>query len=364
MVEFAPSISNVPLIEWTERSLKLIVKYRQNPLRAARCLSYLHVVMHDALWIAQHLPYSIREAVVHRAAAQTIAYFFPYEVHEHRTTLDDGTPDKFKAGKDNGAPTIVATLAARVFNAALSRAWRDGSEREWTPQQLPRLGQGQWRPSPPLRIATPMEALAGEWQTWGLGVDAPQAPEPLRGDQAIAELEEVRRIRKSLSHEQKALAERWNLDRGTVTPAGVWNRIALEMLPARQRGTEHAVAELALLNVVMMDALIVCWRAKYRWWTERPITAIRSLGDPHFTSWLLTPPFPSYVSGHATVSGAAARVLGWLMPEQRATLEAMAEEAAWSRLLGGIHTRNDNEAGLALGRAVADSITTRYTRAE
>jgi membrane-associated phospholipid phosphatase len=102
----------------------------------------------------------------------------------------------------------------------------------------------------------------------------------------------------------------------------------------------------------MMDAFIACWHTKYKWWTVRPITVIRERHDPGFLSHLITPPFPSYVSGHATASAAAEVVLAHFFPERADWLRAQAEEAAESRLLGGIHYRSDNEAGLELGREV------------
>ncbi len=79
---------------------------------------------------------------------------------------------------------------------------------------------------------------------------------------------------------------------------------------------------------------------------------IREQLAPNFLPYLFTPPFPSYVSGHAAVSGAAAEVLAAFFPEQAGELQAAAEEAAMSRLYGGIHFRSDNDEGLRLGRAV------------
>jgi membrane-associated phospholipid phosphatase len=67
---------------------------------------------------------------------------------------------------------------------------------------------------------------------------------------------------------------------------------------------------------------------------------------------ILTPAFPSYVSGHATFSGAAATVLGRYFPDQKDELTRMAAEAASSRLYAGIHFRFDNEDGLALGEKI------------
>jgi len=68
--------------------------------------------------------------------------------------------------------------------------------------------------------------------------------------------------------------------------------------------------------------------------------------------YITTPPFPYYVSGHATTSGAASEVLAWFFPAEASRLRAAVEEAAVSRLYGGIHFRSDNEAGLELGRKI------------
>jgi hypothetical protein len=57
------------------------------------------------------------------------------------------------------------------------------------------------------------------------------------------------------------------------------------------------------------DGFIACWDAKYAYWSLRPVTAIRRMIDSNWLSYIVTPPFPSYVSGHSTTLGAAATVL-------------------------------------------------------
>ena len=83
-------------------------------------------------------------------------------------------------------------------------------------------------------------------------------------------------------------------------------------------------------------------------------------GQVNFLSYIATPPFPSYVSGHSSTSGAAATVLAAFFPAKAAQLSAMAEEAAVSRRYGGIHFRSDNEAGLVLGRRVGERAVRTY----
>ena len=140
---------------------------------------------------------------------------------------------------------------------------------------------------------------------------------------------------------------------GSVTPPGLWNILVREHLQQYQVEVTRYYRILALMNMAMHDALVAGWRTKLTYWTERPHTAVRREIDQDFVPLLPTPPFPGYVSGHAVVSGAAAAVLSQLLPDAAAKWQALANEAAMSRLWGGIHPRYDNDEGLALGRRVA-----------
>jgi membrane-associated phospholipid phosphatase len=136
----------------------------------------------------------------------------------------------------------------------------------------------------------------------------------------------------------------------------------------------------ALLNIAMADAAICAWDAKYTYAFWRPLTAIRSgdrdgnpatAGDPTWASFIVTPPFPDYVSGHSTFSGAAAAVLAGFYGTDNvsftlgsdglpgvtrafSSFTAAANEAAVSRLYGGIHFRTANEDGLSAGIAIGE----------
>jgi len=76
------------------------------------------------------------------------------------------------------------------------------------------------------------------------------------------------------------------------------------------------------------------------------------LADPEISTPIGKPPFPSYTPGHATFSGAASTVLACIFPAQKDRLLSMADEAALSRLYGGIHYRFDNDKGLESGRMI------------
>jgi membrane-associated phospholipid phosphatase len=133
----------------------------------------------------------------------------------------------------------------------------------------------------------------------------------------------------------------------------------------------------AQLDIAEADAAIVCWDAKFAYNFWRPVTSIRNAGsdgndqttaDPTWEPLLVTPPFPSYTSGHSTFSGAAGTVLAAYFGADRsfstlsddgtitrsfASFAQAADEAGMSRIYGGIHYQSDNVSGLACGRAIA-----------
>lgn len=195
-----------------------------------------------------------------------------------------------------------------------------------------------------------------------------------------AEAMEVYRTVKGLTDEQEAIARFWADDPMlTPTPPGHWVAIALALLEADGADMPRRAEVLARLGIVLADSFIACWRSKYQYDLLRPVTYIRRHIDPAFEPLLITPPFPEYPSGHSTQSGAAAAVLADLFGADRAFVDethvadglparsfasfwAAAEEAARSRLYGGIHFRSAIENGLEQGRCVAAATNRLVTR--
>jgi membrane-associated phospholipid phosphatase len=188
-------------------------------------------------------------------------------------------------------------------------------------------------------------------------------PPPRFGSRRYArETREVYDVSRALTAEQKRIADFWADGAGTVTPPGHWNQIAVDLIRSHRLSDRAAARLLAALNTAQADAFIACWDAKFAYWSERPNQAIRRTIDPGWTPLIPTPPFPSYVSGHSTTSGAASTVLAALFPRRGRDLAAMANEAALSRLYGGIHFSFDNDDGLVLGRRVGRAALVRYPR--
>jgi hypothetical protein len=185
--------------------------------------------------------------------------------------------------------------------------------------------------------------------------------------------------------EQTEIALFWSDGAGTAGLPGHWNSIAEGV--AQQRGnslTENARL-FAMLNIAVADAYISSWDARYTYNFWRPITAIREAGtdgnpateaDTNWTPLLVTPPFPSYTSGHSTVGSAAAAVLSALfrphvafatgsegLPGVTRTFDgfsAAAAEVGRSRIYGGIHFDFDNRAALAAGRSLGHYVSENF----
>jgi membrane-associated phospholipid phosphatase len=302
---------------------------------------------------ATKVPPGHQEAAVAGAASTVLTYLYPDRA------------DAFAALADRKRPKQALAAGRQIGGRVVARARTDGSNAVL--QGTVPVGPVLWVPTPPA-FAPPLQPLAGTWRTWNIASRSQflPAPPPPFGSRAYArELAEVYNVSLSLTDEQKGIADFWADGPGTVSPPGHWNQIALDLIRRHRLSARSAARVLAALNTAQADAFIACWTAKFTYWSERLGTAIRREFDPNFLSYIVTPPFPSYVSGHSSTSEAASRVLGAYFRSAAPKLRAWAEEAAISRLYGGIHFRSDNEAGLVLGKKVAKAAIARYlTRAD
>ncbi|HEX8120106.1 MAG TPA: vanadium-dependent haloperoxidase [Solirubrobacteraceae bacterium] len=333
-----------PVVEpWIEATLAQIQAHKTTPPRAARALAYVSVAARDAAERATRRRVPVRPAV--DAAASAL--------------LQELFPDVQARPLPRAAPGAAARMGRAAALPLLERARTDGASATFD-GAIPK-GDGLWLPTPPANAA-PVEPMAGTWRPWHLtspGELRPPAPIAYDSDDFTAQAQSVYAVSRSLSAEQRRIAMAWADGPGSDTPPGHWNRIALKLLTWDRR-TPLATARLfATLNSAQADAFIACWEAKFHYWLVRPVTVVRERYDPQWLPLLATPPFPSYPSGHAATSGAAAAVLEARFPTHIWDLRQAAEEAAASRIYGGIHFPMDGSAGLDLGRDVARAALTR-----
>ena len=164
-------------------------------------------------------------------------------------------------------------------------------------------------------------------------------------------------------------------------PAGTqgWNSAARQVAAAAGTSLSENARIFALLNMGGADAIIACWDTKFAYNFWRPVTAIRGAdtdgnaatdADPTWSSFVVTPPFPEYVSGHACFAGAAKYVLerffghagdknitlvSSTLPGVSRTYTSfrqIADEIDNARVWGGIHFRFSQDLGRRLGKNV------------
>ena len=183
---------------------------------------------------------------------------------------------------------------------------------------------------------------------------------------------------KQLTPAQRETALYWADNSGeTATPAGHWLSIASQMVTERRLSAEQGAWVMVATSVALNDAFIAAWGYKFRLNLIRPRTFIRETMDSTWEPAIPTPPFPEYLSGHSTISAAAAgamtAVLGATPFEDSTSIPLghgvrkfnsfrdAAIEAGMSRIYGGIHFPSGNLEGRKLGDCIASKVDARMS---
>ena len=360
---------------WNEVLLSVVRIDRTNPVRVARVLALLNTAMYDAVIAACDAKVAFRrgapasrdaritalappdelsayasvDAAIAGAAVAVLSYVYPGRSREFEALAAEVSAVRLTAGTHTRSDLAAGDALGRAVGAqAVARGKADGSTQIWR-GTIPTF-EGVWAAARPFRNDIPLEPLAGTWTPWLMSSGSalrPGPPPAYKSAQWQAEADEVVRVNANLSDEQVRIARFWADGSGTDTPPGHWVRIALGLIVRDKLSLPDAARTLAYLGTSQADAFISSWDAKYVYWSGRPIGLI-----PGFASTVITPNFPAYTSGHSTLSGASSVTLGWFFPGDRPQLAAMADEAAISRLYGGIHWRSDNDVGLTVGKQI------------
>lgn len=236
---------------------------------------------------------------------------------------------------------------------------------------------------------------------------ASSPPAPIKSGEWRRQVQEVVNIQARLTDRQKVIAEYWADGPTSEFPPGHWCTIAQYVSRRDAHTLDDDIKLFFLVANAVFDASIAAWTTKIRHDYVRPITAVRYVkagkkvrgwagpglgtrvidGDqwlPYQPANFRTPPFGEFVSGHSTFSMAAATVMRSFVgsdaygdcttfspgsskiepgavPAESVTLcwkslTEAAEEAGISRLYGGIHFRQANEAGQEMGRLVGEQV--------
>jgi hypothetical protein len=255
--------------------------------------------------------------------------------------------------------------------------------------------QGTWEPTPPVYMAA-VEPYFNTVRPFTLDSASqflPVPPLPFSTDKGSGFYKQVMIVYQEagdkLTPEQRAIAGFWDCNpfavenRGhlmigikKISPGAHW--MGITGIACKQKNVSFAGAMQIYTAVAMglMDGFICCWDAKYHFNLIRPETAIRKYIDPNWKPLLQTPPFPEYLSGHSVVSCASAVILthyfgpdfhytdnielGYGIPPRTfLSFKQAADEAAISRLWGGIHFKDAIENGKLQGQKVGELVVSK-----
>lgn len=323
------------------------------------------------------------------AARDLLVALLPLRNPLTRPLLQDAHTAVVAGRRSAGASTLLigdserhgAAAAARVVGRALADGHAEASTRAYTP---PSGQPWHWVSTPP-NYRPAIEPYCADVRPFLLrSTDeveaAPTVPfstEP--GSEFYAQAMAVLRQSDLGTDAERATARFWTDNPGSFTPpfgtatglpAGHWMRIASQAAEQHRLALDDTLEALVRLGVTTADAFLACWTVKYRTNLLRPVTYIDRWIRPGWLSWVNTPQFPEHTSGHSVSSAAASVVLTDLLGELAfvddtqahlgmpartfSSFEAAAQEAARSRLFGGIHYPSGIEAGLDQGRRLGE----------
>jgi membrane-associated phospholipid phosphatase len=287
--------------------------------------------------------YPSEHAAVAGAAQTVLAYLFPDDADALGHHATEAAQSRVEAGVQFPSDTAVGLdLGHKVGELVVQRGRQDGSAVAWDGQfsTIP----GAWSLDGYPDGAAPVAPTFGTLQPWVLesGKQVRPGPLPAPGtDQKQAELEEVRDFPRTFV--TNAVAMYWQ------SPRSDWilladDRIAQYHLDANP---PRAARVDALVSVAAFDAAVACWDAKYTYWAARPFNWIQTC-----TPYARYPCTPATRRPTVASPGLRPEYLRRCSPPKPST----------SRLWAGVHFRSDIDAGLALGRAVGDLVTSRAQR--
>lgn len=357
-----------------------------NPPYAARAYAYVSAAQYDALVAAYYYkklynrpaPYKVdasinvlvpqtdlpsypsEDAVVAGAAVEMLKLLFPGDQDFIQQKAEEHKRARIIAGanvrSDIDAGEALGKAVAQKF---ITRARGDragaagGTPNDWAKLETDCMARGEtpWysleEPKRP-----PMLPLFGKVKAFLFdsltAISLRPGPPPLTASAKMKdETDEIYSIIKNDTREHYRIVHFWADGASTATPSGHWDDIAAEDFIKKNYSEVRWARNMALLNMALMDAAIVCWDTKFFYFNPRPTqmnAKIKTLTG--------IPNFPSYISGHSTFSGAAATVLSYIVPERATAYDDLAREASLSRMLAGIHYRADCEVGLETGKKV------------
>jgi PAP2 superfamily len=299
--------------------------------------------------------------------------------------LEDNTYERVEKGSNTAiierSKEWGLTVAKAIYEWSKTDGGHEGYAKNFPTTYTPPVGNGMWISTYP-KFQKALQPFWGNNRTFipqcaqNTQPEAPKSYSDTTNSTFYNAALEVYNTVNNLTVEQNVIARYWSDDPGEAgTPPGHLLSITTQVIKQDNMNLAKAAETYAKVSIGLSDAFVSCWRCKYQHNVMRPISYIRLRITNNWASILETPPFPEYTSGHSVASGATARILSDIFGykyaftdrthEKRAEIaitrsfasfNAMAAEAAISRLYGGIHYREAIEKGIEQGTRVGVEI--------
>lgn len=402
-----------PLHESMEQLTNTMVYDIFSPPQASRVYSYASIAAYEAIrqsdttW--RSLAGQVRNMPVVPQPDRSKEYSYAlagvraFLTVSHQLTFSRERMDSVRTAiSERYKPALAADVYDRsiAYGDTVARfvlAWA-GKDRFKESRGLPKYSitkqVGRWIPTPPAY----MDAVEPNWGTIApFAMDSSSQFRPAtaipfdstKGSAFHTQALEVYEKGKTLTEEERTIASFWDCNPYTmnvqghtmfatkkISPGGHWMGIAAQAARQSNASLIQTADTYARTAMALADAFIAAWEEKFRSGVIRPETMINQWVDEEWRPLLQTPPFPEYPSGHSVISTAAAQVLTSIYGPNFAfadsvevpfglpvrsfkSFEDAANEAAMSRLYGGIHYRQAIEEGQKQGRLVGQHLLAR-----
>jgi hypothetical protein len=316
----------------------------------ARTFAYLSLAQYQAAKAAEKAehrrPEASPAAAVAGASAVVLASFYPDQARyfDSLVQAQQGGGEHDQAREFAAREALGRAIGARVVASAATDGFTSSTAGVTVP-----VCPGCWISAPGKDPVFPLLSQMRPFFMHRSSQFRPGPPPAFGSPEYLAALHEVRQISDTRTHEQDSIAKFWASPGGFTAVAQAYNnQIATDEITRFHLDELRAARVLAAMNMASMDAFIACHDAKYTYWLIRPPQA-----DPGITLAIGLPNHPSYPSNHACLTSSSMEVLAAFFPSDAARLRGLAQQAAISRVYGGIHYRFDADTGLKIGREAA-----------
>lgn len=408
---------NPELYRITEKKLNdIILENNFPPVIASRNYAYANIAAYEVISAQdpkkfRSLAGQIRHLTATPKPAPGVEIDYPFAsllafcYVGNAVTFPEGSMDEYvdalkKKAKDGGMPSDVFEHSVNYSDVVAKHIMKWSKTDHYAQTRSANKytvtkKEGRWVPTPPMYS----QALEPHWgEIRPLILDSASQVAPPRpplfdmkdiNSQFYKDVLDVKSIGTNLTKEQKHIADFWDDNAfklnvvghatfGTkkFSPGGHWMNIAGIASETCKADFSSTVCAYAETSIALFDAFINCWYFKYKYNLVRPETVITKYLDPDWKTYIQTPSFPEYVSGHAVISAAAAEILTnqfgdnfayrdtsetefGIAPRSFRSFREAAMEAGISRVYGGIHFKNSCIVGTEEGEQVGQLVLNR-----